>query len=170
MLPAAVVQPATRDTQVPASERQGDLGSEVKWNSGPQRAGPMVQITGGTIQTIIGKVGLVKKTGRLTQGLWKDSLVYLLRLEGTSGSGGGEVNVVTLQKYTSELDGTQPSLASPAAGAPVLVDPKRVTRRSQGTTASQSAAALHDLSFAAARLQSGARCGYICYIPSRNRN
>ena len=108
---------------------------------------------------------MVKKTGQLAQG---KGTVYLILLE--EKREGRAVYTITLQKYTSELDGTQPSLASPAAGAPVLVDPKRVTRRSQGTTASQCAAALHDLSFAAARLQSGARCGYICYIPSRNRN
>ena len=159
VLPAAASQPASCDTQAQAWERKGNLSHHnVTWNDEqPQRAGFRVKIISGSIQRIIGQVGLVLKAGHLTQGKWKNAAVYLIQLEDTSD--GKEVNVITLQKFTSELDGTQPGLASPAAGAPVVVPAKRPTRRSQETTASSIAAALEQGPLPAAPVQPGARCG-----------
>jgi hypothetical protein len=170
VLPAAVAQPALLVTQAQASERQGNLRpGNVMWNDEqPLRAGTRVKVIGGSIEKIIGRVGLVLKTGTLTQGKWNNEIVHQLQLEDTWD--GKAVNVITLQRFTSVIDGTQPSLASPAAGAPAVVIPKRATRSSLGTTASPSAAALDQTSFAAALGNLGARCGYICHIPSRNRN
>lgn len=159
MLSAAVSQPASRGTQAQASEKGGNISHDnVTWNKEqPQRAGPRVRITGGSIAGIIGQVGLVKKTGHLTQGKGTGAIVYLIQLEDKSD--GKAVHVITLQKFTSELDGTQASLAPPAAGAPVVVTAKRETRRSQGTTTSTIAAALDQFRLPAAPVQPGARCG-----------
>lgn len=114
MLPAAVSQPASRGTQAQASEQGGYISQDnVTWNKEhPQRAGPRVRITGGSIARIIGQVGLVEKTGHLKG---TGAIVYLIQLEDKID--GKAVHIITLQKFTSELDGTQASLASPAAGA-----------------------------------------------------
>lgn len=108
-------QPASRDTQAQALEKVGNICQDnITWNEEqPQRAGFRVRITGGSLVRIIGQVGVVTKTGQLAQG---KGTVYLILLE--EKREGRAVYTITLQKYTSELDGTQaqPSLASPAAG------------------------------------------------------
>lgn len=113
MLPAVVSQPASRDTQAQALEKVGNIcQGNITWNEEqPQRAGLRVRITGGSLARIIGQVGEVQKTGQLAQG---KETVYLILLEDERE--GRPVYTITLQKYTSELDGTQASLASPAAG------------------------------------------------------
>jgi hypothetical protein len=107
-----VSQPASRDTQARALEKAGNICQDnITWNEEqPQRAGLRVRITGGSIAKTIGQVGEVKKTGQLAQG---KGTVYLILLEGKRE--GRQVYTITLQKDTSELDGTQASLASPAA-------------------------------------------------------
>ena len=105
-------QPASRDTQARVLEKAGNICQDnITWNEEqPQRAGLRVRITGGSIARTIGQVGEVKKTGQLAQG---KGTVYLILLEGKRE--GRQVYTITLQKDTSELDGTQASLASPAA-------------------------------------------------------
>ena len=105
-------QPASRDTQARVLEKAGNICQDnITWNEEqPQRAGLRVRITGGSIAKTIGQVGEVKKTGQLAQG---KGTVYLILLEGKRE--GRQVYTITLQKDTSELDGTQASLASPAA-------------------------------------------------------
>ena len=106
-------QPASRDTQAQALEKAGKICQDnITWKEEqPQRAGLRVRITGGSIARIIGQVGVVKKTGQLAQG---KGTVYLILLEDKRE--GKPVYTITSQKDTSELDGTQASLASPAAG------------------------------------------------------
>ena len=116
MLPADVLQPASHGTQAQASEKVGNICQDkITWNKDqPQRAGPRVRITGGSIAGIIGRVGLVQKTGQLAQEKGTGAIVYLILLDDKKD--GKDVYTITLQKFTSDLDGTQASLASPAAG------------------------------------------------------
>lgn len=103
-------QPASRDTQARVLEKAGNICQDnITWNEEqPQRAGLRVRITGGSIARTIGQVGEVKKTGQLAQG---KGTVYLILLE-DKREGRQQVYTITLQKDTSELDGTQASLAS----------------------------------------------------------
>ena len=170
MLPAAASPPGSCDTPVQASEPVVNLrGENVTWKAGPHLAGPRVRIIRSYMDGLVGQVGSVLRTGHLTQGT---GTVYLLELESTSR--GRKVQLITLEKHTSELHETQlsqPSLASPAAGSavPVIPTPTKPTKRAKGMPQA-SAAALEESGNAVALLQSGARCGYICHIPSRNRN
>ncbi len=173
VLPAAASTPGSCDTSAQASEPVVNLrGENVQWKAEPGLAGPKVRIIRSYIDGLVGRVGSVVKTGRLTQGTGTDASVYLLELEGTSR--GRKVRLITLEKHTSELHETQlsqPSLASPAAGSavPVIPTPTKPIKRGKGMPQA-SAAALDVLGNAVALLESGARCGYICHIPSRNRN
>lgn len=173
MLPAAASPPGYCDTPAQASEPVVDLrGENVTWKAGPGPAGPKVRIIRSYMDVLVGRVGSVVRTGRLTQGTGTDASVYLLELESTSR--GRKVHVITLEKNTSELHETQlsqPSLASPAAGSavPVIPTPTKPTKRAKAMPQA-SAAALDESGNAVALLQSGARCGHICHIPSRNRN
>ena len=170
MLPAAASPPISCDTPAQASEPVVNLrGENVTWKAGPHLAGPRVRIIRSYMDGLVGQVGSVLRTGHLTQGT---GTVYLLELESTSR--GRKVHVITLEKNTSELHETQlsqPSLASPAAGSavPVIPTPTKPTKRAKGMPQA-SAAALDESGNAVALLQSGARCGHICHIPSRNRN
>ena len=173
MLPAAASAPGSCDTPAQASEPVVNLrGENVTWKTEPHLAGPRVKIIRSYMDVLVGQVGSVVKTGRLTQGTGTDASVYLLELESTSG--GRKVKVITLEKHTSELHETQlsqPSLASPAASSavPVIPTPTKPTKRARGMPQA-SAAALDESRNAVALLQLGARCGCICHIPSRNRN
>ena len=173
MLPAAASPPGYCDTPAQASEPVVNLrGENVTWKAGPGPAGPKVRIIRSYMDVLAGRVGSVVKTGRLTQGTGTDASVYLLELESTSR--GRKVHVITLEKNTSELHETQlsqPSLASPAAASavPVIPIPTNPTKRAKAMPQA-SAAALDESGNAVALLQSGARCGHICHIPSRNRN
>jgi hypothetical protein len=173
VLPAAASPPGYCDTPAQASEPVVDLrGENVTWKAGPGPAGPKVRIIRSYMDVLVGRVGSVVRTGRLTQGTGTDASVYLLELESTSR--GRKVHVITLEKNTSELHETQlsqPSLASPAAGSavPVIPTPTKPTKRAKAMPQA-SAAALDESGNAVALLQSGARCGHICHIPSRNRN
>lgn len=173
MLPAAASPPGYCDTPAQASEPVVNLrGENVTWKAGPGPAGPKVRIIRSYMDVLVGRVGSVVRTGRLTQGTGTDASVYLLELESTSR--GRKVHVITLEKNTSELHETQlsqPSLASPAAGSavPVIPTPTKPTKRAKAMPQA-SAAALDESGNAVALLQSGARCGHICHIPSRNRN
>ena len=173
MLPAAASPPDSCDTPAQASEPVVNLrGENVTWKAGPGPAGPKVRIIRSYMDVLVGRVGSVVRTGRLTQGTGTDASVYLLELESTSR--GRKVHVITLEKNTSELHETQlsqPSLASPAAGSavPVIPTPTKPNKRAKAMPQA-SAAALDESGNAVALLQSGARCGHICHIPSRNRN
>jgi hypothetical protein len=173
VLPAAASPPGYCDTPAQASEPVVNLrGVNVTWKAGPGPAGPKVRIIRSYMDVLVGRVGSVVRTGRLTQGTGTDASVYLLELESTSR--GRKVHVITLEKNTSELHETQlsqPSLASPAAGSavPVIPTPTKPTKRAKAMPQA-SAAALDESGNAVALLQSGARCGHICHIPSRNRN
>jgi hypothetical protein len=173
VLPAAASPPGYCDTPAQASEPVVNLrGENVTWKAGPGPAGPKVRIIRSYMDVLVGRVGSVVRTGRLTQGTGTDASVYLLELESTSR--GRKVHVITLEKNTSELHETQlsqPSLASPAAGSavPVIPTPTKPTKRAKAKPQA-SAAALDESGNAVALLQSGARCGHICHIPSRNRN
>lgn len=172
MLPAAASASGSCDTPAQASEPVVNLrGENVTWKAEPHLAGPRVRIIRSYIDVLVGQVGSVVKTGRLTQGTGTDASVYLLELESTSR--GKKVKVITLEKHTElhETQLSQPSLASPAAASavPVIPTPTKPTKRAKAMPQA-SAAALEELGNAVALLQSGARCGYICHIPSRNRN
>ena len=173
MLPAAASASGSCDTPAQASEPVVNLrGENVTWKAEPHLAGPRVTIIRSYIDVLVGQVGSVVKTGRLTQGTGTDASVYLLELETTSR--GRKVRVITLEKHTSELHETQlsqPSLASPAAASavPVIPTPTKPTKRAKAMPQA-SAAALDESGNAVALLQLGARCGCICHIPSRNRN
>jgi hypothetical protein len=172
VLPAAASAPRSCDTPAQASEPVVNLkGENVTWNAEPHLAGPRVRIIRSYMDVLAGRVGSVVKTGRLTQGTGTDASVFLLELESTSR--GRKVHVITLEKNTElhETQLSQPSLASPAAGSavPVIPAPTKPTKRAR-CMPQASAAALHEVGNAVALLQSGARCGYLCHIPSRNRN